>query len=238
MCTLLFIPEKNNCFFASLRDENPQRAVAKLPTLIEENGTRYIAPIDPSGSGTWLGVNHYGNVVVLLNGGFVKHQRQAVYAKSRGLIVTEMLRAKAPMEVWARLCLEGVEPFTVVTWNGAHLLQLTWDGSTKHRISLDHKKSHIWSSATLYTPTAQATRKQLFDTWIANKPHITPQTVLDFFGENEDKQDGFLMNRQEIVKTLSYTFIQITDLRRANLQYYDWQNNAETPFSIELSLNR
>ncbi len=238
MCTLLFIPKKNNCFFASLRDENPQRTVAKLPTLIEENGTRFIAPIDPSGSGTWLGVNDYGNVVVLLNGGFVKHQRQAVYAKSRGLIVTEMLRAEAPNEVWARLHLEGVEPFTVVTWNGKTLLQLVWDGSTKHSISLDPQQPHIWSSATLYTPAAQATRKQLFDTWIADKPCIAPQTVLDFFGENKDKQDGFLMNRQEIVKTLSYTFIEITDFRQANLQYFDWQNNAETPFSIALKLHQ
>ena len=238
MCTLLFIPEKNNCFFASLRDENPQRAVAKLPTLIEENGMRFIAPIDPSGSGTWLGVNDYCNVVVLLNGGFLNHEKQAVYAKSRGLIVTEMLRAEAPMEVWARLYLEGVEPFTVVTWNGLRLLQLVWDGNAKHNLSLDPQQPHIWSSATLYTPAAQATRKQLFTTWIADKPRITPQTILDFFGANEDKQDGFLINRQEIVKTLSYTFFEIANLQQANLQYYDWQNNVEIPFSIALKLHQ
>ena len=135
MCTVVFIPGKDNYFFASLRDENPARLRAIAPSFIAAPNGNYIAPTDPSGGGTWLGANEFGNVIILLNGGFKNHNRKTAYSKSRGIIVKELLADSMPVIEWNLMNLENVEPFTLIVWADDKLFQLVWDGEEKHRIN-------------------------------------------------------------------------------------------------------
>jgi hypothetical protein len=222
MCTVVFMPGKQGYFFASLRDESSIRAQALLPMIYADNNTRYLSPIDPVGNGTWIGVNECGHVIILLNGGFCNHRKQPVYARSRGTIVKELLSDRMPVIAWLLMDLINIEPFTLIVWADDKLFQLVWDGQKKHRIFLSNKIPHIFSSATLYDQAHAVKRKVLFDSWINTAPVVNQLSLLNFFTTaSPDKQNGFIIDRSEKMRTLSYSFIEIKNNEVAEFNYYD-----------------
>lgn len=226
MCTVTFIPMDKGPSFASLRDESPHRPVALLPTIYRDGEARYIAPIDAQAGGTWVGLNEYGNVMILLNGGFEKHIRLSHYRQSRGLIVKTLLAHSMPVIAWNLMDLTEIEPFTLIVWTDNNLIQLVWDGTDKHRMRLDANQAHIWSSATLYDASAKGMRNTLFHNWVSSKPLVDVNAMFDFFSDHEDFHNGFIMNRNEKVKTVSYTFIDINKYTAPSLYYTDMRDNA------------
>jgi uncharacterized protein with NRDE domain len=221
MCTVVFIPGNKKIFFGSLRDESPKRQKAILPQVYADENISFLAPKDPVAGGTWVGVNNVGNVIVLLNGGFENHEKRTFYRKSRGLIVAALLATEKPVAEWDLIDMEDIEPFTLVVWTNNNLFQLVWDGEERHRALLDAKQSYIWSSSTLYNVESKIKRKQLFQQWTANKPQVTIQALLNFFNTYDDAENGFMMNRNEITKTLSYTFVELTKNENAAMGYVE-----------------
>ena len=234
MCTVIFIPNKNGNYFASLRDENPMRAKALVPTVISKNNTQFLSPIDANAGGTWLGANQYGNVIILLNGAFENHIKEEKYRKSRGLIVAELLAATTPVEQWNLLSMQDVEPYTLIVFSNSKLFQLVWDGNKKHFLELNGSKAYIWSSATLYNKKAKEIREQLFKKWIADKPTISRLSLLNFFHSSTNSENGFIINRGENLKTLSFSFIELLN-NKANFSYYDFETNVYTNEQIEFA---
>ena len=242
MCTVLFIPQRDKIFFASLRDENPQRPKALLPNIqlcsnSKENvnldaAELILSPSDALAGGTWVGVNNLGHTIILLNGGFKNHIRQSKYRHSRGMIVTNLLSTPRPIESFEQMDLHDIEPFTLVVWVNQSLNQLVWDGLDKTIQSLPIDKSYIWSSSTLYRPEVKEHRKALFDNWMKAEKNITEYALLDFFKSYTDSHNGFIMNRSEQIKTLSFTFIELDAMNNAKMQYCELENPV---VSFELS---
>lgn len=226
MCTVVFIPKGDKYFFASLRDENPLRPKALAPDYKLMGNTKVLSPTDALAFGTWLGVTETGNIIILLNGAFEKHERKINYTKSRGLIVSELLAANLPTTAWDLFDLEGVEPFTLVVWSKGDLFELVWDGEIKHITKLNPMQPTIWSSSTLYNQEAKAIRKNLFQEWIQINNPVSALSLLNFFKSHADDENGFLMNRNEQTKTLSYSFIECKLNDSAEIQYYDFSNNS------------
>jgi hypothetical protein len=222
MCTVVFIPGNKKSFFGSLRDENPKRPKANVPDGYETDNIAFLAPKDPVAGGTWMGVNNAGNVIVLLNGAFENHERKKYYRKSRGLIVTELLAAEMPVIEWNLCDMEGIEPFTLIVWSDNNLFELVWDGVQRHRLLLDAAQPHIWSSSTLYGTDAKAKREELFQNWIVMNPPVSKLSLLNFFKSYKDDADGFIMNRDENIKTLSFSFIELSHNKEAVMSYYDF----------------
>lgn len=234
MCTVVFIPYNNKKYFASLRDESPKRPQALAPKVYKTNDTKYLMPKDALAGGTWLGINEYKNVIILLNGAFENHNKKEFYLKSRGIIVSELLLSAMPVVDWQLMDLNNIEPFTLVVWSDDHLFELVWDGNEKHRNRLDSSTSHIWSSSTLYDKPSKMNREELFQNWIAMNPPIAKLSMLTFFKSIDDKENGFIINRSEKMKTLSYSFIELSDSNIANLDYYDLKNFKHHSRSIDL----
>lgn len=237
MCTVVFIPNTNKMFFASLRDESPLRPTAITPELFNIDNLTILSPRDALAGGTWLGINDHKNIIILLNGGFEKHEQKKDYRKSRGLIVSELLQSEMPIIDWELMKMHGIEPFTLIVWSDKILFKLIWDGSIKHRVKLDSKVPHIFSSSTLYSPNAKKDREELFQNWIAMNPPITKLSLLKFFNSVNDSENGFIMNRNEKVKTLSYSFIELTNNAIAELNYYDLQNFSHAQKKIHMKEN-
>ena len=237
MCTVVYIPNKAASYFASLRDENPARATAIAPVLNSENSVKYISPVDSLAGGTWVGLSEFGNVIILLNGAFEKQERKAFYRKSRGLVVSELLRAEIPLVDWELMDMEDIEPYTLIVYIDGKLFQLVWDGEKKTRMMLDESKPQIWSSSTLYDVDAKKYRAELFENWTMMEPPINKASVLNFFKTFTDSQNGFIMNRSEKVKTLSYTFIEINEKATANFDYYDFINFKHHHLRMECVIN-
>ncbi len=222
MCTVVFIPGKEGYYFASLRDEDPGRQRALAPTMRSDDDTMYLSPLDPAGNGTWIGVNEYGNIIILLNGGFYDHIKQEGYARSRGAVVRELLLDEMPVIAWLLMDMNNIEPYTLIVWAGEKLFQLVWDGQKKYRICLSNTIPHIFSSATLYDETCAIKRKESFNGWIERDPTVTALSLGNFFTTAiPDTQNGFIINRAEKFKTLSYSFIEMKNEGTAEFQYHD-----------------
>ena len=223
MCTVVYIPnKKGTSYFASLRDESPLRPKASVPKVNDENEIKFLSPVDAYAGGTWMGVNDFNNVIILLNGAFENHTRKGFYRKSRGLIVRELLSTEVPVVDWNLMSLTDIEPFTLIVFSDNNLFQLVWDGINKTRILLDAAISHIFSSSTLYSNKAKGFRKDMFDNWIAMNPPISKLSLLNFFKSLNDKENGFIIDRSATMKTISYSFIELQHHRTVSFNYYDF----------------
>ena len=234
MCTVIYIPGNETSYFASLRDESPLRPAALAPEIYHANGIHQMSPKDALKGGTWVGINEFRNVIILLNGAKEKHIQKDNYLKSRGLIVNDLLASELPIVDWSLMNLEGVEPFTLVVWSDESLFELQWDGTQKQRILIDKTVPQIWSSSTLYSTESRDKRSNLFQNWIAMEPPIDKLTLLKFFKSFPEMENGFIMNRNEKVKTLSFSFIELPQSEFASFDYFDLQKYTHHQKVIKL----
>lgn len=232
MCTVVFIPYNGKYFIASLRDEHPDRSIAKLPILSQSKSNKYISPIDPQGGGTWVGINNTGSVIVLLNGGFINHLKKEFYKKSRGQIVIELLSVNHPVKLWNEIELENIEPFTLIVWSESTLMQLVWDGEKKYKTQVNANKAQIWSSSTLYNEHEKFDRKKKYEEWINSSDDISRSFLLDFFEKGNDENESVFIRNSPEIKTLSYTCIEITKDLSNSIIYQDFISDSITKLSI------
>ena len=209
MCTVTIIPIGNNDFVLTTnRDEAPDR-VSLVPDFFTIDDTKLLFPKDRMG-GTWIGVSEKNRVVCVLNGGFVKHERQSAYRKSRGIVANDFMVSNNIVDTVEGYNLENIEPFTMVIadWNnGLKFFELVWDGKYKHFIELPFD-SRIWSSSTLYSEGMQRERQQWFENFEAVY-EMNADSILDFH-KNTDVENmdyGIVMNRG-FVKTMSITQVE------------------------------
>ena len=212
MCTVSFISAGNKKIITSNRDENLKRGRASAPDFEILNNKKIIFPKDSKAGGTWFAAADNGVVAVLLNGAFIKHTPAPPYRKSRGLILLEIIESDNPLSFFGVMNLQNIEPFTLVLYQHtvscgqATLHELRWDGNNKHELLLDNSGNYIWSSATLYTDEVIQHRKNLFDKFVDNTGTITADLIYQFHSNNnEDDENGFVINRQTGLKTFSIT---------------------------------
>lgn len=205
MCTVSFIPRKDSFVFTSNRDEHESRPSAFLPKEKLINGKKIIFPQDPKAGGTWFAVNEAGMVAVLLNGAFKKHISKGGYVRSRGLVVLDIISNTDPHSYLNDLDLKGIEPFTIIVFQEGVLKEMRWDEAKKHIKILDIATSHIWSSATLYDEESIRHREQLFSSF-KKKINIGTEDIINFHSNNnEDFENGFVIDRATGLKTFSVT---------------------------------
>lgn len=206
MCTVSFVSSGDTSFITSNRDEHISRPPSFQPKEEIINGCRLIYPKDPKAGGTWFAINNHGEVAVLLNGAFEKHISLGGYAKSRGLILLDIISAEEPAAFVKDIDLENIEPFTLILFKKGNLLEFRWDGSSKHIKQLDITKNYIWSSATLYTVDVVKQREALFVKFLENHKLYTSEQIVDFHNNNgDDYENGFVINRKTGMKTFSVT---------------------------------
>ena len=199
MCTVTYIPLGNSDFvLTSSRDIPFARKKAEHPKKTTEDGVELYYPKDGKAGGTWIGSSSKNRLICLLNGGFEYHTSRTKYAKSRGLIVKELLKVDDIRKGLNEVDLQDVEQFTltIVDWNSElELIELVWDGTTKH-LKLMPQKPHIWSSSTLYDEGVKQLRCEWFTRW--QKEHgASQESILDFHHNAGvgDKYIDVMMNR-------------------------------------------
>jgi hypothetical protein len=205
----------------SNRDEQPQRETI-LPKIYKEDEVKLLFPKDQIAGGTWIGVSSKKRLVCVLNGAFKKHIRKDKYAKSRGVIAKEILKATNLENHIKHLNLDAVEPFTmvIVDWNKNKLglYELVWDETNKHFNKLK-LAPQIWSSSTLYNDAIKATRKEWFKNW-EDTNEFTLESILSFHhSEIGSKEQSILMKRPQ-VETVSITSVK-KQYETVEMQYED-----------------
>lgn len=182
MCTVTYIPLGNSDFIlTSSRDIPFSREKASHPQIMIEEGVELCYPKDGKAGGTWIGASDKKRLICLLNGGFEYHTSRTNYAKSRGLIVKELLKVDDLRNGLDAVVLENVEQFTltIVDWHKEiELIEFVWDGTKKH-IKLMSQEPHIWSSSTLYDKSAKQLRHEWFTKWQKNNVNLSLSTALE-----------------------------------------------------------
>ncbi|WP_299552603.1 NRDE family protein [Seonamhaeicola sp.] len=224
MCTVTIIPKGTNDFvLTSNRDEAPNR-ISSSPEFYTIEGVKTLFPKDELSEGTWIGVSEKNRLICVLNGGFIIHERQAEYRKSRGVVAKDFMIAEDVISLVGKYDLKGIEPFTmvIVDWTaGLQLFELVWDGSKKHVSELPLEPK-LWSSSTLYTEAMKKERQRWFKIFKAEND-LNAESILTFHkeagGDNEDY--GVIMDRY-FVKTTSITQVEkqgdAVDMSYENLQ--------------------
>lgn len=208
MCLVSYVSlgEGGYCI-SSNRDEFLDRATAEI-VQSQINGQQVYCPIDVKG-GSWIFTSDSGRSICLLNGAFANHQRQLPYRMSRGLIMKAFFEYEDAVGFLHQIDLNNIEPFTMIIREPERLLEFRWDGSLKHILRLDTQRHYVWSSCTLYEPDMIAQRELWFDELINAAPALTSEVVKQIHqsGGRGNPAIGFLMNRRDIVKTISISQI-------------------------------
>ena len=244
MCTVSFVPLMGNVLITASRDERAGRPAAIPPRRYSLDCGDIIFPKDGEAGGTWFGLHTLGHAAVLLNGAWKNHVTRLPYLKSRGLVLLDILNAKRPVDFFKQIDLEGIEPFTIVLWDGRILQEGRWDGEQKYFRTLDAGQSHIWSSPTLYDASARSKRQKWFHEWLALHPTPNQKSILDFhlFAGEGDPAVDLKMNRNEKLFTVSITSLWMNK-KEAGLVYLDLQNgrpavSLDIIFSKKMVINQ
>lgn len=233
MCTVSFVNVNSKIIITSNRDEKVIRPSAIPPKDYTINGKNIIFPKDPKAGGTWFVVDADGTVLVLLNGADEKHNVQLPYRKSRGLIVLDIISSTSPKDFWHEIDLEIIEPFTLILFQNNELFQLRWNGNQKETKALDINKNHVWSSSTLYPKEIRDKRSDWFYTFLQTNPQISETEMLRFhrYTEEENQENGLVINRNEEMKTLSITQ-SIIEKNKVAILHYDLIHQKESSTSF------
>jgi hypothetical protein len=228
MCTVSFVNNNKEVIITSNRDEKIMRPSAIPPKNYIKNGKNIIFPKDEKAGGTWFAVDTQGTILVLLNGGVEKHEVQSHYRKSRGLIVLDIIGQESPKDFWYEIDLDNIEPFTLVLYQNKMLYELIWDGNAKKESTLDAAKNHIWSSVTLYPEVIRKERVHWFDFFLTKKKKPAPIDMMRFhrYTEIENDENGMIINRNNILKTLSITQAVI-EKNKGMVAYCDLQTEED-----------
>jgi hypothetical protein len=210
MCTVTFIPFNKTVFITSNRDESPGRNAKGLVSthLPGNKGIHY--PLDEESGGSWIAMSDSGKVACLLNGAFQPFVPEPFYRQSRGQVVLDAINESDVQNFLEAYPLDGIAPFTLLIFENGYFVQLAWDGNIKHIQPLSAAQPQIWSSVTLYPPDVRAWRKSLFEKWISKTEKYHRDSIIDFHQlANGDPDNDFIMNRNDIVKTLSITSVEL-----------------------------
>lgn len=235
MCTVSFIPVKDQFFITSNRDEKSTRKIAHRPALREYNGVNLIFPKDSDAGGTWIALRENSDAAVLLNGAFIRHFSQPFYRKSRGLLLLDIFSEERPSFAFEKISLTNIEPFTLVLFEKGCLYESRWDGNKKYCRQLSTSRPHIWSSVTLYDELDRRKREQWFASFLNRCPNPTQSDVLNFhsFSGDGDSRSDLVMNRDDIYATVSITSIFLT-ADRGSMKYLDLASKKCSEVKFEL----
>jgi uncharacterized protein with NRDE domain len=235
MCTVTYVsPAPGQFILTSNRDEAPARGATRL-VVEEKNGKQLIFPQDPTAGGTWIAAASNQRLACLLNGAFEVHDRQTPYRLSRGIMVLDSFSYPSASAFLKQYPFEGIEPFTLILYDHGALWELRWDGQEQFVRALDPQGTHIWSSATLYPADVRFRREQWFAQWLEKRPPLTIHSLLQFHQNagDGDTWNDVVMNRAEVVRTVSITSIEKTE-SWFNFRYMNLLTAAEEKAQIEL----
>lgn len=229
MCTVTFIPSKEQVWLSANRDEKSLRSPALPPAVYQLGSGHVLFPRDRDAGGTWIAAHENGNSIVFLNGAWVAHRPQPPYRKSRGLVLLDLIAAIAPVTSFNSINLDNIEPFTAVIRDARRLYECRWDGEKKYCRELDASVPHIWSSVTLYSPDIISKRKSWFERWLQQHPHPAQNDIMHFhqFTGDGDTGNDLMMNRQGQVFTVSITSLALTP-QYASMLYFDLKNGQQS----------
>lgn len=222
MCTLTWIALERGYELYFNRDEKLTRASGLPPQRRDgADGVAWLAPADPDGGGTWIGVNNRGLSLALLNG-YKRADDAAREWRSRGLLVQELLELRDVAAFQQRLRaleLRAYRSFTLFALDpGCAALNAHWDGTSLEFEAQSSGGPPLCSSSLDPTGAAKA-RRELFARWREDAGGVDAELLQRFHASHLPERGPLspCMHRADAM-TQSFTRIRC-DAQRAELAY-------------------
>lgn len=228
--------EDGGFILTSNRDEKTVRKPALPPSKYILNNTPVFFPKDQQAGGTWIITTHHQFTLCLLNGAYKKHVGRENYKWSRGQVLLDFFHFNDVHSFSTEYDFNDIEPFTLIVVDEKEkidLYQLVWDGEKIHLEKKDENKENIWSSVTLYEPQVIEARKEWFAKWVQENPMTQRNEITHFhrFAGDGDPETNVLMNRNNVVRTVSITSV-FKSQSETTMQYFDLINDQEYKIRI------
>ena len=167
MCTVTVVPYDSGVRLLCNRDEQRTRLPGLPPRIHDLSGQRALFPVDPQGGGTWVGVNDSGLMVALLNLRPTFRARTIADARSRGLIVLDLLRCRSLPEAIATASAVETDRFVsfrAVMVHAGELAVATSRGTGLiHCTQQPLRNPMLFTSSSLRRRVVERPRRQLFE---------------------------------------------------------------------------
>jgi hypothetical protein len=224
---LTYIPQENGKFILTQnRDESIMRPIAAPPIKKRLGDLTAVYPVDPQGTGTWIGAASDGRVAGLLNGGSQKHRHQPPYRHSRGLIIPAYFQQPDLESFYRTFNFEDLEPFTLLVVENGKVRELI-----KEEYSVDikeHKASRplIRFSFPLYPAGSIEERSLNFYRWYYRQKHVSASDIFGVHQQNRYELSSIPKydTGHHILKTVSITQVNFDGMRLL-MNYYDAVND-------------
>lgn len=222
MCTVTIVPHERGVRLLCNRDERRTRPAALPPQVHTLERHRAIFPVDPQGGGTWVGVNDSGLIVAILNlqrAGLRDWQLEVGswrLSRSRGLVVTELLRRRSLPDAAAAVKsrdLTAFEPFRAVLVQDGHVGLVTHAGNAPVLWSvLPVSVPRLFTSSSLGDEFVGPPRRRLFERMVIRSRDgwLRGQARFHDHQWSHRPEISVRMERDDAL-TVSRTTIDITD---------------------------
>jgi hypothetical protein len=221
MCTVAFVPLRGGGYaLGHNRDERRTRSRGLPPERLDRDGRTIVAPRDPDGGGTWIGLHDDGATLCLLNATESRPQRLPPEPISRGLILWEMLHLDGADAIGSRLAdleseLRGVRAFHLVVAEPsrdgrlASSVRFRWDGGALERD--DHEGLRLYVSSSLDQTGAEQARASSWRRFCERHEEIGSAELREWLASHEPERGplSVCMHRPE-ARTVSRTLITVT----------------------------
>lgn len=212
MCTVTFIPRRNEYDLAMNRDERIMRGTATVPSIFDHGSLKAVYPRDGE-DGTWIAANSLGIAFTILNSNDVDtiHEK----TRTRGCIIPAVVGStcsEVAKSVLAELDLQGILPFRLVGFFPAKELVMEWHWD---QMSL-RRESHPWEirqwcSSSLSDAEASSRRGSAFKNKVQECDGQSPGWLRGLHASHDPEHPHFshCVHRGD-VETLSYTELVCT----------------------------
>jgi uncharacterized protein with NRDE domain len=221
MCTVAFVPLQGGGYLLGHnRDERRSRSRGRPPEHLRCGGRTVVAPRDPDGGGTWIGVHDGGATSCVLNATESRPERLPPEPTSRGLILWEMLHLDGADSIGNRLNelrgeLRKVRSFHLVVaqpsrdGRPAVSVRFRWDGNTLERD--DHEGPRLYVSSSLDQTGAEEARASSWARLRERHGEIDARVLREWLASHEPERGplSVCMHRPE-AKTVSRTLVTVT----------------------------
>lgn len=235
MCTVTALRRQDGWTVTMNRDERRTRSKGEPPSLWTE--PRMLAPRDPEGGGTWIGVRSDGAWACLLNGYLGDGSEPAVEdPETRGRLIPQVLSASDPLTALREGDLARTLSFRLWVSADDVLRDLYWDGRTLRGTTVDAGNWAMVTSSSLRQEEIRASRRQVFERWRREGAEILPNGLPRLHTERMglSEEDAIVMARS-YSHTKSCTQIEI-GVQQVEIRY--WSEGFEGPPETTLAIRR
>jgi len=212
MCTVSIVAHADGLRLVSNRDERLDRAIARAPRVVALGPRLAAMPRDPTGGGSWIGVNDAGLMAALLNRYGAPVRDCGARWTSRGVLVPAALGCDSMETALAslqKLDAAHFQPFRLVLTNGHAIALVTGDTREVTCAASALERPVMFTASSLGDFLVDAPRRRLFDWLMTDRAARLRGQALFHRHQWADKRDISVVMQRADAATVSRTTVDV-----------------------------